>query len=92
LVGGPNIVKLAYNEVKEIVDATKVQMNDIKRMKKSQLEGSTDQAIILPMEEGEIPDPDKMAKLEDIDLGNSDNEIDIDLDKLDEIPEVKVNG
>ncbi|MDR3268182.1 MAG: hypothetical protein LBT83_03850 [Tannerella sp.] len=92
LAGGPIIVKLAYNEVKEIVDATKVQMTDIKQMKKSQLEGSTDQAIILPMEEGEIPDPDKIALLADIDKGNSDNESDIDFGKLDEIPEVEIKN
>jgi hypothetical protein len=85
LAGGPNIVKLAFNEVKEIVDATKTQIKQINSMKKSQMEGSTDQAIILPIEEGEIPDPNKIVNFEDIDLGSSDGEIDLnnlDLDAL----------
>ena len=61
-------------------------------MRQSQMEGSTDQAIILPQEEGEQPDPDEIKKLSEIDLGNSDNEIDVsDLENFDlteiEIPE-----
>jgi hypothetical protein len=85
LTGGPNIVKLAFNEVKEIVEETKAQTKQINSMKKSQMEGSTDQAIILPIEEGEIPDPNKIVNFEDIDLGSSDGEIDLnnlDLDAL----------
>jgi hypothetical protein len=71
--------------VKEIVEATKAQTKQINSMKKSQMEGSTDQAIILPIEEGEIPDPNKIVNFEDIDLGSSDGEIDLnnlDLDAL----------
>lgn len=92
LKGGLNINKLAYNEVKEIVNATKKQMAETKSMRQSQMEGSTDQAIILPQEEGEQPNQDEIKKLSEIDLGNSDNEIDIseledfDLSEI-EIPE-----
>ena len=92
LKGGLNINKLAYNEVKDIVNATKKQIAETKSMRQSQMEGSTDQAIILPQEEGEQPDPDEIKKLSEIDLGNSDNEIDVsDLENFDlteiEIPE-----
>lgn len=92
LKGGLNINKLAYNEIKEIVNATKKQMAETKSMRQSQMEGSTDQAIILPQEEGEQPDPDEIKLLADIDLGNSDNEIDIsELENIDlteiDIPE-----
>lgn len=78
LKGGLNINKLAFNEVKDIVNATKKQIAQTKSMRKSQMEGSTDQAIILPKEEGEEPNMDEIKKLADIDLGNSDNEINLD--------------
>lgn len=90
LKGGLNINKLAYKEVKHIVNATKKQIAQTKSMRKSQMEGSTDQAIILPKEEGEEPNADDIKNLADIDLGNSDNEVNLDeLENLDlnEIPE-----
>lgn len=90
LKGGLNINKLAFKEVKYIVNATKKQIAQTKSMRKSQMEGSTDQAIILPKEEGEEPNVDDIKKLSDIDLGNSNNEVNLDeLENLDlnDIPE-----
>lgn len=78
LKGGLNINKLAYNEVKHIVNTTKRQMAQTKSMRQSQMEGSTDQAIILPKEEGEEPNMEDIKKLSEMDLGNSDNEINTD--------------
>jgi hypothetical protein len=76
LKGGPKIIELAYVEVKEIVNATKTQMADLKRMKESKLEGSTDQAYILPLDADEMPNEEDFKSITEIDLGSSDNEID----------------
>ncbi len=77
LKGGPQIISLAYNEVKEIVNATKSQMADIKSMKSSCLEGSTDMAYLIPMDDKELPDDIEILDLVDIDLG------DVGLDETD---------
>jgi hypothetical protein len=88
LKGGPKIVELAYVEVKEIVNATKAQMADLKRMKESKLEGSTDQAYILPLDTNDMPDEDDFKSITEIDMGSSDGEIDwsefenVDLDPV----------
>ena len=83
LKGGPAIVKLAYGEIRDIVNATKKQVNATRSMRKSQLEGSTDQAILLPQEEGELPDLEDIHDLEEMDLGSSDDEVDISEAELD---------
>lgn len=77
LKAGPIITKLAYQEVKEIMDRTKAQMKVTKSMRASKMEGSTDQAYLLPIE-GALPDDAVIENLADIDLGNSEGEIDID--------------
>lgn len=77
LKGGPQIVKLAYNEVKGIIEETKKQTEQTKKLKSSQMEGSTDQAIILAKEEGEEPDIENMLLMADLDLGTNDGEVDI---------------
>lgn len=89
LKGGPEIVKLAYNEVKEIVEGFKEQSTELKKLKSSGMEGSTDQAII--MEKGDIEvDPSKYD--EHIALGTSEGELpedeyDMELKPIDE-PEI----
>lgn len=91
LKGGPAIMKLAYGEVRDIVNATKSQVKMIKSLKKSQMEGSTDQAILLPQEEGELPDTEDILNLSEVDLGSSDDEVDIsDLDSIDLDSELEI--
>lgn len=89
--GGPQIVKLAYGEVKETVDLYKTQSAEIKKIKESQLEGSTDQAIILSREDGEIPDFENLQNLDEMDLGSNEDVLDWDiLDNMefpDELPD-----
>lgn len=82
LKGGPSIVKLAYGEIRDIVNATKKQVYATQSMRKSQLEGSTDQAILLPQEEGELPDLEDIHDLSEMNLGSSDDEVDISEEEL----------
>lgn len=83
LKAGPQIAGLAFNEIREIVNATKKQMRDTKSMRESKLEGSTDQAYLLPIE-GELPPDTEILNLDTIDLGNSDDEVMTDeLDAID---------
>jgi len=74
----PQFIKMAYAEVKEIVDLKKEQSSQIKSMKKSQLEKSTDQAIVLPYE-GEEIDFDSLPKLSEIDLGSNEGAVSDDV-------------
>ena len=71
LKAGPNIVKLAYNEVREIVNATKKQVQQTRSMRTSKLEGSTDQAYILAVPEEEV-NIEEYIDLEDCELGSND--------------------
>lgn len=84
LKAGPLIVKLAYNEIREIVNATKLQMKQTKAMRTSKLEGSTDQAYILAISEEEQASVnlEDFVNLEEGELGNNDNEIDIPEEEL----------
>lgn len=84
LKGGPQIISLAYKEVKEIVNATKAQMADIKSMKSSRLEGSTDYAFIIPADD-ELPADMEILDIANIDLGGSDDGIEVDWDELDNL-------
>lgn len=93
LKGGPQIVKLGYAEVKEIIGGFQAQSADIKKIKASQLEGSTDQAVILAREEGEMPDLENLQELANIDLGSSDDELaweELDNIELPDIPDEPV--
>lgn len=85
LKGGPQIVALAYSEVKDIVNATKAQMADIKSMKGSMLEGSTNETMILPLGDNELPDNVEILDFDESELGGDD---DFSLDDLPEFDEM----
>lgn len=94
LKAGPNIVKLAYEEVREIVNATKLQMRQTKAMRTSMQEGSTDQACIVGLSEKEREEADieNFIDIQEGELGNNDAEVDIpegvfDNVDLEDIPE-----
>ncbi|MDR1130281.1 MAG: hypothetical protein LBK96_04805 [Prevotellaceae bacterium] len=91
LKGGPLIVYMAYHEFKDIVNALKAQTKELKQMRDSRQEGSTEEAIILPMDESIVPPPDKIRMLDDIaELKSSEPAVDlsgIDWDELEKEPE-----
>lgn len=84
LKAGPNIVKLAYNEVREIVNATKKQVQQTRSMRTSKLEGSTDQAYIFAVPEEEV-NIEEYIDLEDGELGSNDGELDFPEEEFDNI-------
>ncbi|MDR1338443.1 MAG: hypothetical protein LBK58_00030 [Prevotellaceae bacterium] len=65
LKGGPLIVYMAYHEFKDIVNALRAQTKELKQLVESRQEGSTEEDIILPIDENIIPPPDKIGMLAD---------------------------
>jgi hypothetical protein len=64
LKGGPQIVSLAYHEMKDIVTALRTQTKELKQLHDSRLEGSTSTYMILPVEEGVVPSEDEILTLD----------------------------
>lgn len=86
LKAGPQIVKLSYNEVKEIVTRTKGQISDMKSIHKNKLEGSTDKVILVPIPEGEEVDPADLVDIATIDMGTDElGELPAEIDNLPDI-------
>ena len=77
LKGGPEIVKIAYSEIKEIVEMKKIENNAIKALRGSKLDGSTDQTYILPCRDNECDNEISRTNWENIELGTSDDEVDL---------------
>ncbi len=77
LKAGPQIVGLAYNEFKEIVEASKQQSQEIKDLRAKQMERSTDTTIILEIPEGTDINLADAVDINEINMGDNTGVIEI---------------
>ena len=84
LKDGPNITKIAYNEIKSLVSDINKQTKELKAIRDKKVEGSTDITILVPIENTEGLDLDSLPGIAEIDLGSNDGEVKLP-DVLEEI-------
>lgn len=93
LKAGPRIVKLAYDEVKEIVSRTKVQTKQMREIHKSKIDKSTDTDYLVPIPEDVEINLEECVDMATLDMGESSAQdlpedlLNADLDSELEIPE-----